>query len=354
MRVIVSAGGTGGHIYPALAVIDKIKEQEPDSEILYIGTHNRMENDIIPSKGIPFVPVKMFGINKKKPFTIFKTGFYFIKSMFKLKKVITEFNPDLVIGFGGYITGPVIYTSKKLGYKTFIHEQNAKPGKSNKFLERYADVIGVSTKSTINLFNNKNTIHTGNPTSERAYNAKPEVKKYFDNNNKQVLYVMGSLGSSEMNEIFINSLDKLKTKSYNIIFVTGKKYYDELKNKEYPNNIIVKPILENMTNLMKSSDLIVSRAGASTLAEIEATNIPSILIPSPYVANNEQYYNAIDLEKDNSAIVIQQKDFNSETLVETMDKILSDEETIKRMKENLSKHAITNSATKIYEILKGM
>lgn len=354
MRVIVSAGGTGGHIYPALAVINKIKENEKDSEILYIGTHNRMENDIIPSKGIPFVPIKMFGINKKKPLTLFKTGFYFIKARFKLRKVIKDFNPDLVIGFGGYITGPVIYTAKKLGYKTFIHEQNAKPGKSNRFLEGYSDVVAVSSKSTIDLFKNKNTVYTGNPTSENAYNVEPEKTKYFDNDNKQVIYVMGSLGSGVMNDIFINSLDLLKEKNYNIIFVTGKKYYDDLKDLDYPKNVVVKPILTNMQSLMKSSDLIVSRSGASTLAEIEVINIPSILIPSPYVANNEQYYNAIALEKNNAARVIQQSDFNSKVFVETMDELLNDDDKLNEMKNNLKKNMITNSATKIYEILKGM
>ena len=354
MKVIVSAGGTGGHIYPALAVIDKLKEKEENLEILYIGTHNRMENEIIPKRNIPFVPIEMYGINKKNIFKNIKVIICFIKAYYKLKKIIKDFNPDVVIGFGGYITGPVIYTAKKLGYKTFIHEQNALPGKSNKFLQKYADVIAVSFEKTIKHFNNKNTIYTGNPTSENAYNAIKDNTKYFSNDNKVILYVMGSLGSSKMNDIFIDSLEQIKNKNYNFIFVTGKNYYEELSKIEYPMNVIVKPILTNMTNIMKNIDLIISRAGASTLSEIEAINLPSILIPSPYVANNEQYYNAIELERNNSAIVIQEKDLTSEVLLNEIDKLINYDTKLNDMKDNLKDHMVFESATKIYKIIKGM
>ena len=152
MRVIISAGGTGGHIYPALAIINKIKEKEPDSEFLYIGTHNRMEKDIVPSKGIPFESIEMYGFNKKNLFKNFKTVKCLMQSFKRCRKLIKDFNPDIVIGVGGYVTVPVIVSAKKLGYKTFLHEQNSLPGKSNKYLAKYSDLIGVSFESSIKSF----------------------------------------------------------------------------------------------------------------------------------------------------------------------------------------------------------
>ena len=153
MRVIVSAGGTGGHIYPALAIINKIKSMEPDSEFLYIGTHNRMENDIVPKKGIPFESIEIYGFSKNIVKDI-RTSFCLVKSYKKCKKLISDFNPDVVIGVGGYVTAPVIYAAKKLGYKTVIHEQNSLPGKSNQFLSKYSDLVCVSFKSSMSYFSN--------------------------------------------------------------------------------------------------------------------------------------------------------------------------------------------------------
>ena len=179
MRVIISAGGTGGHIYPALAIINKIKEREPESEILYIGTHNRMEKDIIPNYGIPFESIEMYGFNRKKMSKNFKSLKCLLSSYKKCKSIIKNFNPDIVIGVGGYVTGPVIYAAKKLGYKTFIHEQNSIPGKCNLFLSKYASKIGVSLKSSIKYFPEYKCVFTGNPCSEDAVNKPAQSKKDF-------------------------------------------------------------------------------------------------------------------------------------------------------------------------------
>ena len=178
MRVVISAGGTGGHIYPALAIIKKIKEMEPDSEFLYIGTHNRMENDIIPKHNIPFKTIEIYGFNKNV-FKNFKTIKKFMNSYKEAKEMIKEFNPDIVIGVGGYVTGPVIYAASKLGIKTFIHEQNSIPGKCNKFLSKYVDMIGVSMKSSLDAFPKDKVHFTGNPCSEEALNMEPAKKKEF-------------------------------------------------------------------------------------------------------------------------------------------------------------------------------
>ena len=193
MRAIISAGGTGGHIYPALAIINKIKEMEPDSEFLYIGTHNRMEKDIIPEKGIPFKSIEIYGFNKKNLFKNFKTVKCLFKAFSDAKKMIKEFNPDIVIGVGGYVTVPVIVSAKKLGYKTFLHEQNSLPGKSNKFLIKYSDLIGASFPSSLDLLPKDKTILTGNPCSEDALKKKEASKKDLglSDNKKLVLIVMG-------------------------------------------------------------------------------------------------------------------------------------------------------------------
>ena len=167
MRVIISAGGTGGHIYPALAIINKIKEKEPNSEFLYIGTIDRMEKDIVPKYGIPFKQIEIYGFNRKKILKNFKVVSCLIKANKTCKKIIKEFNPDIVIGVGGYVTVPVIKTAKKLGYKTFIHEQNSVPGKANTYLSNYADLIGISFKSSNHYFPKNKVILTGDRKSTR-------------------------------------------------------------------------------------------------------------------------------------------------------------------------------------------
>lgn len=354
MRVVISAGGTGGHIYPALAIINKIKEREPDSEFLYIGTHNRMEKDMIPKLGIPFKSIQIYGINRKNMFKNIKTLRSFWESIKKCKKMIREFKPDVVIGVGGYVTGPVIYSAKKLGYKTFIHEQNSIPGKANQFLSKYTDYIFVSFKSSMKYFPEYKTIFTGNPCSESACSVEDISKTKFGlhTDKKLVLFVMGSLGSEKVNELLYKTMNSFEGKNYEILFVTGKDSYEEMKKKHYPSNVIVVPFIENMTRIMKQTDLIVSRAGASTLSEIIALQVPSILIPSPYVPDNHQYKNAMDLIDKKAAILIEEKDLKGDIFVKTIDETINNQETLEKMKQQLKQLHIPNSATKIYEILK--
>lgn len=354
MRVIVSAGGTGGHIYPALAIINKIKEKEPNSEILYIGTHNRMEKDIVPKHNIPFKQIEIYGFNRKQLFKNFKTIKCLYKSYKEVKKIIKEFKPDVVIGVGGYVTVPVIYAAHKLKIKTFIHEQNSVAGASNKFLSKYVDLIGVSFKSSIAEFPKEKTIFTGNPCSENAVKVKEAKKIEFNltETKKLVLFVMGSLGSSKMNEFLLKTMSLFKNKDYEVLFVTGSSSYDDIKKVDLPNNVKIVPYIDNMARIMKKTDLIVSRAGASTLSEIISLNIPSILIPSPYVPNNHQYKNAIDLINNKACILIEEKDLKGDILVHRIDEILNDSDKIKEIKTNLNKLKVDNSATIIYENIK--
>ena len=353
MRVIISAGGTGGHIYPALAIINKIKEKEPNSEFLYIGTHDRMEKDIVPKYNIPFEQIEIYGFNRKKLFKNFKTINCLIKANKKCKKLIKDFNPDIVIGVGGYVTVPVIRTASKLGYKTFIHEQNSIPGKANTYLSNYVDLIGISFNSSKNYFPKNKVILTGNPCSEDALKVKECDKKEFNLSDKPlILFVMGSLGASKVNDFLIKTMSLFNNKDYEILYVTGKSDYDKIKQINFPKNVKVVPYVEKITRVMKKTDIIVTRAGASTLSEIIALKLPSIIIPSPYVPNNHQFKNALDLVNQNAAIMIEEKNLKGDILVRTIDDLLKDKNKIINMKNNLGKLQVNNSATIIYDNIK--
>ena len=354
MRVIISAGGTGGHIYPALAIINKIKEKEPDSEFLYIGTHNRMEKDIIPEKGIPFKSIEMYGFNKKNLFKNFKTVNCLIKAFRDCKKIIREFNPDVVIGVGGYVTVPVIYSAKKLGYKTFLHEQNSLPGKSNKFLIKYCDLIGASFPSSLELLPRDKTILTGNPCSEDALKKAAASKEELglSSDKKLVLIVMGSLGAGRVSDYLKGELQKFESKDYEVLFVTGKSSYDKVMENKYPSNVKIIPFYEGLPSLMKKTDLMVTRAGASTLSEVIALGVPSIIIPSPFVANNHQYYNAKELYDKGCIELLEEKDLTVERLEEKINELLNDTEKELSLVSNMARENTLESGSIIYNAIK--
>lgn len=356
MRVVISAGGTGGHIYPALAIINKIKKEEPDSEFLYIGTHNRMEKDIVPKLNIPYEGIEITGFKRKLTLDNVKTVVNFLKAKKPCVKLVREFKPDVVIGCGGYVTVPVILAGKKLGYKTFIHEQNSVVGLSNKYLSKYADKVGVSFESTLSEFPKNKVVLTGNPCSEKAIATKSaDLSEYgLTNDKKLVLIVMGSLGSKTINDKMIDYVYAFRNKSYQVIYVTGNDYYDKVKNRVFPDNVKVVPFIQNLPAVMKCADLMVSRAGASTISEITALGIPTIFIPSPYVTNNHQYKNAMDLVKKDAALILEENNLTKNNFIKTVDDILDNDDEYNKIKTNISKLGITDSSSRIYNILKEM
>ena len=356
MRVIISAGGTGGHIYPALAIINKIKEREPNSEFLYIGTDNRMEKDLIPSFGIPYESLHVTGFKRKLSLDNFKTLSNFLNARKKCIKIIKEFNPDVVIGCGGYVTAPVIWASNKLGKKTFIHEQNSVVGLANKYLSRYVDKVGVSFETTISEFPKGKATLTGNPCSEKAVNVeKPKKEEYkLSKDKKLVTIVMGSLGSRTINDTIANNLDKFKDKDYEVLFVTGNSYYEKVKDIKLPKNVKIVPFIKELPTVMKITDLMISRAGASTMSEIMALGVPTIFIPSPYVTNNHQFKNANVLVEQQAGLLIEEKDLTIDNLINTIDNTLSNKEEYGKIKNNLLKLGIKDSSERIYNILKDL
>ena len=353
MKFILTAGGTGGHIYPALSVLDEIKKDKKN-EYLYIGTKNRMENDLIPSMGIPYESLEIYGLSKTNVIRNIKNIKCIQDSYKKCLKIMNDFKPDAVIAFGGYVTLPVCLAAKKLKIKVFLHEQNMLPGKTNIFLSRKVDAVFTSFKDGKRRLRCKKIIYTGNPVSQRAC----ECKKYdktdlgFSNDKKLIIIVMGSLGSSTVNEKLLDFLRTYERDDAEILFITGRSSYQELNNNLIvPKSTKIVPFFDNLPSLMKSADLIISRAGASTIAEIMATRIPSILIPSPYVANNHQYYNALDLVNKKISLMIEEKDLNKETLIETIDKMFS-EEVSREVEENLKEIKDINSSTIIMDEIK--
>ena len=354
MRVIISAGGTGGHIYPALAIVNCIKEKEPNSEFLYVGTHNRMEKDIVPKTGIPFVGIEMYGFNRKNLLKNFKTIKCLYKSKKQLKNIIKEFNPDIVIGVGGYITYPVITTAHKLGYKTFIHEQNSVAGKANLMMADSVDLIGVSLKSSMNEFPTKKVIFTGNPCGENALKAKKIDKTTlgFTKGKKLVVFVMGSLGAENVHKFMKENINKFSSKNYEVLYITGKNNYEDIKSIKHPSNVKLLPYLDNLAGLFKDTDILITRAGASTLSEIIALKIPSILIPSPFVPNNHQFKNAMDLVNNKAALLVEEKNLTFDNIDTNINKLLSDKVYYLDMKNNLESMQVNDSATIIYNNIK--
>lgn len=351
MKAIIVAGGTGGHIYPALAIINKIKEKEKNSEILYIGTENRMEKDIVPNLGINYVGLDMSGINRNKILSNIFLLKKFLLAIKKSKEIIKKFNPDIVIGAGGYITAPVLYAAHKLNIPTLIHEQNSIPGLSNKFIGKFADKICVSLPKSINLFPKEKTIYTGNPRGEEIITVKKMNKSSlgFNQNKKLVVIVMGSLGSTTMTLKIKELIASFHNKDYQVLIITGEKYYDDYKNVNISTNVKIVPFMKDLINLLKDTDLIISRAGASTIAEITAIGLPAILVPSPYVTNNHQYKNAKELEEEGACIIVNENNFSKDTIIKEIDRLFTDKKLYNQMINSSKKLGICDSATRIYE-----
>lgn len=355
MKIVVSAGGTGGHIYPALAIIDKFREKESALEVIYIGTHNRMEKDIVPKHNIRYEEIEIYGFSKKDMKRDFKNIFLIKKAYKKCLKLMEEFQPDIVLGIGGYVTYPVIKAAHKLGIKVFIHEQNSIPGKTNKALAKYATIIGVSFPDTNNVFPKSKTFLSGNPVATNAIVAKKYDKTIlgFHENKKLVVIVAGSLGSSTINNKLKDMIKEMKNKAYELLYITGKDLYEGFTNNlEIPHNVKVVPYIDNLSSLLKSTDLVITRAGAGIITEIAALKLPAIFIPSPYVANNHQYYNALELKKKNCCELIEEKDLTTDLLLKTMDDLLNNEEKLNIFKGNLNIVGITDSSDRIYKKIK--
>lgn len=348
MKVAITAGGTGGHIFPALAIINKIKSHDKNSEFLYFGTTDRMEKDIIPERGIPYIAIPMKGLNRKqvwKNVTVLKI---YLQAIKKAETELKKFKPDIVIGVGGYITAPVLVAANRLGIKTLIHEQNSIPGVSNKLLSRFVNKICISFKESEKYFPKAKTIYTGNPRSEEILLMEKGEREDFGFNHKSkfIILVMGSLGSLTMTLKMKELIPAFANKNYQVLVVTGKSYYDDYKDVKTPANVKIVPFYD--AKYMKDADLLITRSGASTIAEVTALLLPSIMIPSPYVTHNHQFKNAKALEDKKACKILEEKDFDKTTLLPLIDDCFQ-KEVYNEMRENLQEFSCPNSAEAIYK-----
>lgn len=335
MRIIIASGGTGGHIYPAITLAQAL--QKAGHKITFVGSTGRMEKDVIPAAGFDYIglDMKIPGgslINKANSFVSI------VKAYYKCREIVKDY--DLAIGFGNYISVPLVMAARNRGLKTVIHEQNSFAGKANKYLDQKVDLVIGSYEENKKTFKNPHTLILGNPQSSKAFNIKkdPEVllNLGLDPDKKTVVIFMGSLGSQTVNKVVIEYLNSLKG-DYQVIYASGKQNYAKaraaVKKKDY---ICVKEAVDGV-KVMANSSLLVSRAGATTLSEICAMGMPSILIPSPYVPNNHQFYNAMSLIDKNAALLLEEKDLSPASLKAIIEKSINDEELLKSLHKNAIK-----------------
>ncbi|WP_066289380.1 undecaprenyldiphospho-muramoylpentapeptide beta-N-acetylglucosaminyltransferase [Bacillus sp. FJAT-29937] len=358
MKIAISGGGTGGHIYPALALIREIQKDIKDAEFLYIGTENGLESKLVPRENIPFKSIHITGFKRKLSLENVKTIFRFLKGVKDSKKMLKDFKADVVIGTGGYVCGPVVYAAAKLGIPTIIHEQNSVPGLTNKFLSKYVDRIAVCFEEASKYFPQEKVELTGNPRASEVIGKdgiKGRLSAGLKTNIPVVLIVGGSRGAKPINEAVLKSLAELGEKPYQILYVTGDVHFDEVQKEVElignPENVIIKPFIHNMPEILAGTDLTIARAGATTLAELTSLGIPSILIPSPYVTNNHQEKNARSLSDHGAAELLLEKDLTGKKLVELMDQILMDEVKLKDMKKSAKKLGIPDAANRLYRLM---
>lgn len=345
MKIVVTSGGTGGHVYPAVSLIKYLDNYGED--VLFIGCKNKLEEEVAKKEEINFIGLN-FG-NRNSFINKIKFIFNIVKNIFETIKIFNKYKPDVVVGFGNYISFPVCIAARIKKIPIILHEQNSSMGKANIILGTVSKKIGYSIPLIKEYHKNK-LINVGNPRSNECLKNRNNVNIDMTKNN--ILIIMGSLGSSTVNEIlkdFINNIND--SNIYHI--VTGKKHYDSFKNSiNIKDNVHIYPYLEDSISYMKKCDILVSRSGATTISEITTLGIPSILIPSPYVSNNHQFYNASYLLKNDACILLEEKNLTSISLKNNIDKLLNNSEYRIRLRINSMKLATFNSTSKIYELIK--
>lgn len=358
MKVIISGGGTGGHIYPALAFIRYVQQIDPTAEFLYVGTEKGLESRIVREAGIPFEAIEIQGFKRSLSLENFKTIQLFFKAIKRSKEIIKEFQPDVVIGTGGYVCGAVVYAGAKLGIKTVIHEQNSVAGVTNKFLSHYADKVAICFPDVKSDFPAEKVVLTGNPRAQEVVQIQPNpavLTEYgLDPNKKTALIFGGSRGALTINNAFLEAVDTLVTRDYQVLYASGRYYYDEMEKqlagKELP-NISVQPYIDNMQEVLATVDVTLARSGATTMAEITALGLPSILVPSPNVTNDHQTKNAMSLVNAKAAVLVRDAELNGETLVKALDDTLLDDDRLAQMKQAAQEQGIPDAAERLYHLV---
>lgn len=366
MKILFAGGGTAGHINPALAVAGYLKDRINEIEIYYIGTERGLESRLVRAEGYDFRTIDIRGFQRKPTVKNIKDNvinvFRLIKASSDAKTILKEINPDVVIGTGGYVSGPVLREAVKLGFKTAIHEQNAFPGVTTKMLASRVDRVMLAIPQAEKYLQAKTKpIVTGNPVRPSLFKySKEQARELLGLDNRpMILSFGGSLGARPINDAVAGLLKWGNNKGTCYFYhATGKVGYpymnDKLKQKGVDTSdkmIHILEYIDNMDVLLPAADLVICRAGAITLSELECLGKPSILIPSPYVAENHQYHNAMTLVERNAAMILEEKDLSEESLISKVDSILCDADKLSSMGENAKGCAIADANKRIAEVI---
>lgn len=362
MKYLITGGGTGGHIYPALAIANEIRSKDKTADILYVGTEKGLESELVPKEGFQFKTIRVKGMPRrinKESFIALKELLYGINDA---KKIIKDFKPDVVIGTGGYVCGPVVYMAKKKKIPAIIHEQNAFPGITNKILSRYVDKVLVTFDEAKKYFKYPDrVVNVGNPIREEILkiNSEESYKTLdIEKNIPLILSFGGSGGQKKLNDVMYYFIkESVERKDVQIIHVTGKRFYDEFidrlnrDNIKLPKNIKVYSYFYEIPEALNIASLAITSSGAITLAEISAVGVPSILIPKAYTAENHQEYNARAFSDKGASVLMLEKDLNHKDFSNTINKLIKDEEKLTKMARASKSLGKVDAAKRIVNII---
>lgn len=357
IRIIISGGGTGGHIFPAVSIANAIKEQHPEAEILFVGAEGRMEMQRVPAAGYQIIGLPVAGFDRKHLLKNISVLIKLMKSQIKARRIIKEFKPDAAVGVGGYASGPTLKVAGSMGIPTLIQEQNSYAGVTNKLLAKKACKICVAYEGMERFFDKEKIILTGNPVRQNLLNqqmSREDAIRSFnlDPTKKTVLIVGGSLGARTINNCVLNGLDQIRQSGVQFIWQTGKFYINEAKEKvgqaeNYP-ILHTTDFITDMAAAYSAADLVISRAGAGSISEFCLLGKPVILVPSPNVAEDHQTKNALALVAKDAALYIKDAEA-SEKLLKTAIETVQQPETLKKLSTNIAKLAFKDSANTIAE-----
>ncbi|MGI6097527.1 MAG: undecaprenyldiphospho-muramoylpentapeptide beta-N-acetylglucosaminyltransferase [Dethiobacteria bacterium] len=363
MRVIFACGGTGGHIYPALAVARYLCRVEPEVKILFIGTERGMENQLVPEEGFQLRTIKVRGLTRRLSLELAVVAWYLGRSLVEAFRIIKAFNPHIVIGTGGYVSAPAVLAARLLGKRTLIHEQNVPPGITNRLLSPVVNRVCISFNESRRYFPARVRItFTGNPRASEVlhYNREEGAAALgLDHRKKTILIVGGSRGAARLNETVNDYLEKSRLPTeIQIVYITGSRYYNEVDRRisrmesVKRKNIKLLPYLKNMPAALAAADLIISRSGATTLAEITARGLPAIFIPSPNVTGEHQTINAKLLSDHGAAILLPEDKLNTISLGNNIEFVIRDHKARQLMAERSRRLGKRDAIEQFYRCLK--
>ncbi len=353
-RVIISGGGTGGHIYPAIAIANAIKEKQPQTEILFVGANGKMEMEKVPKAGYEIIGLDIAGLQRKLTIKNLSFPFKLMKSLMKAKSIVKEFKPDIAIGVGGYASGPLLRQAGKLGVPTLIQEQNSYPGITNKLLARKAKKICVAYDNMDRFFEESKIVFTGNPVRKEILDIAGKKTKGFahfglEEGKKTLLVIGGSLGARTVNESIKNAAKQLEENNIQVLWQTGKYYFEDMKSFVEDNkltNIKVHDFVYEMDLAYASADLVVSRAGALSISELCLVGKPTILVPSPNVSEDHQTKNAMALVNHKAAELVTDIDATNE-LGNKVVELITDNDRLVKLSVNIIGFGRPNAADSI-------